>query len=45
MMRGRLKVRDAFRLAQISCHCWSLIEREYERPLLNTGTPKSEFCA
>jgi len=41
MMRGRLKVRDAFRLAQISCHCWSLIEREYERQLLNTGTPKS----
>ncbi len=42
MMRGRLVVRDAFRLAQISCQCWSLIEREYDRQLLNMGARNSE---
>ncbi|MCK1620779.1 Crp/Fnr family transcriptional regulator [Bradyrhizobium sp. 159] len=39
MMHGRLVVRDPFRLAQISCHCWSLIEREYKRQLLNRCAP------
>lgn len=42
MMRGRLVIRDAFRLAQIACHCKSLIEREYERQLLNICAPNSE---
>ncbi|MBR1170178.1 Crp/Fnr family transcriptional regulator [Bradyrhizobium liaoningense] len=42
MMRGRLVICDAFRLAQISCQCWSLIEREYERQLLKTCTSNSE---
>ncbi|TQF34171.1 hypothetical protein UNPA324_08930 [Bradyrhizobium sp. UNPA324] len=42
MMRGCLVVRDASRLAQISCHCWSLIERENQRQLLNICAPNSE---
>jgi CRP-like cAMP-binding protein len=33
MMRGRLVIRDPLRLAQISCPCWRLIKREYERQL------------
>ncbi|MCP3459775.1 Crp/Fnr family transcriptional regulator [Bradyrhizobium sp. CCGUVB23] len=36
MMRGRLVIRDAFRLAQSSCPCWRLIKREYERQLVST---------
>jgi hypothetical protein len=35
--RGRLVIRDAFRLAQISCYCWRLIKREYEHQLPNLG--------
>ncbi|UQR62422.1 Crp/Fnr family transcriptional regulator [Bradyrhizobium sp. C-145] len=42
MMRGRLVVRDPVRLAQISCDCWRLIEREYERQILSLSAPNSE---
>lgn len=37
MMRGRLVIRDALRLAQISCNCWRLINREYERQLVDVS--------
>lgn len=43
MMRGRLVIRDALRLAQISCDCWGLIERKYERHHQNLYTPKQRI--
>jgi len=33
MKRAHILIRDAPRLAQISCPCWRLIKREYERQL------------
>ena len=40
MKRAHILIRDAPRLAQISCPCWRLIKREYERQL-GAGV----FCA